>query len=90
MGITRRFNEHPSSVDETYGEHMKVAMHFSGQLALASIKAAVHALLPWMCCTSASRKVAELNHEMTSGARAAVNGQAPVAPATAPVAAQAS
>lgn len=76
MGLTQRFTDHPGSVDETYGEHFRVALRFSGQLAGASAKAAVHAFLPWLCCTSASRKVAQLNHEMTSGARAAVVGDA--------------
>lgn len=92
MGITRRFNEHPNSVDETYGEHMRVALHFSGHLAIASMKAAVHAFLPWMCCTSASRKVADLHREMTSGARAPVDAAlASTAPVeSAPLAAQAS
>ncbi len=76
MGLTQRFTDHPRSVDETYGEHLRVALGFSGQLAIASMKAAVHAFLPWLCCTSASRKVAQLNREMTSGARAAVAGEA--------------
>ena len=76
MGLTLRFTDHPRSVDETYGEHFLVALRFSGHLAIASMKAAVHAFLPWLCCTSASRKVAELNREMTSGARAAVAGDA--------------
>ncbi|MDH3684030.1 MAG: DUF6356 family protein [Acidimicrobiia bacterium] len=70
MAWRRRFTEHPASVDETYGEHLRVALHFSGQLAVASAAAAVHALAPWLCTRSASTKVAQLNVEMTSGARA--------------------
>lgn len=72
MGLRQRFTDHPNSVDETYGEHLRVALHFSRELAAASAKAAVHAFLPWLCCRSASQSVARLNDEMTSGARGAV------------------
>lgn len=71
MGITQRFTEHPSSVDESYGEHFRVALHFSRELAGASLQAALHAFFPWMCCSSASSRIKQLNAEMTSGARGA-------------------
>lgn len=74
MGLSQRFTDHPSSVDESYGEHLRVALHFSKELAGASVRAAVHAFLPWMCCSSASSRVKQLHEEMTSGAR----GQSPV------------
>ena len=71
MGIKQRFTEHPNSVDETYGEHLRVALHFSRELAAASVQAAVHAFLPFLYRTSASTKVKQLHTEMTTGNRAA-------------------
>lgn len=77
MGIKQRFTDHPDSVGESYREHMRVAFHFSRELAGASLQAAVHAVLPWMCCTSASARVKQLHTEMTTGARAAQADPAP-------------
>lgn len=71
MGITQRFTDHPNSVDESYLEHMRVALHFARELAGASLQAAVHAFLPWCCSSSASARVKELHGEMTTGARGA-------------------
>ena len=70
MGIKQHFTDHPSSVDETYGEHFRVALHFSRELAAASIQAAIHAIFPFLCTSSASARVKQLHREMTSGARA--------------------
>ena len=74
MGIRLRFRkaflDHPASVDETYFEHFKVATHYSKELAGASAKAMIHALVPGMCCTSASEKIKQLHGEVTTGQRA--------------------
>jgi hypothetical protein len=69
MGIKAKFTEHPASVGETYGEHFKVATHFSLELAKASIAAALHAIYPCACTTRASDKVKSLHAEMTTGSR---------------------
>jgi hypothetical protein len=74
MGLRNRFRkaflDHPASVDETYFEHFRVASHYSRELAGASAKAMVHALVPGMCCTSASDKIKQLNTQVTTGHRA--------------------
>lgn len=69
MGLRRAFTEHPASVGETYTEHMRVAAHFAKELSLAAGAAAVHAIVPSMCCTSASDRIMKLHAEMTTGAR---------------------
>lgn len=71
MAIASKFTDHPNSVDETYLQHMGVALHFSGSLARASVSALVHAVFPWLCCTSASSRVKQMHHVLTTGARAA-------------------
>ncbi len=60
------FTEHPSSVDETYGEHFMVALGFSRRLAAASGAALLHAICPSLCTTTASERVKEMCDEMMS------------------------
>lgn len=49
------FTDHPASVDETYLEHMRFAFGFSFWLAVAAGAAMLHAIVPAMCETTASR-----------------------------------
>lgn len=70
--VTRRFTEHPAAVDETYGEHFKVAAGFARTLAVAAAAAAVHAIVPAWCERSASRRIVELHERISTGHRAAI------------------
>lgn len=69
MGIRTRFTDHPAQVGETYFEHQRVALHFSRRLFMAALQAAVHAVAPWRCRTSASDCIAQLHAEITAGGR---------------------
>jgi len=69
MTLKQFFTEHPASVDETYFEHFKVAARFARCLTLAAGAAAVHAVVPSMCTTTASERICQLHDEMTSGKR---------------------
>ena len=69
--MKQHFTEHPASVGESYTEHFRVAAHFARCLAKAAGAAAVHAVVPSMCKTTASECIRELYAEMNSGARAA-------------------
>lgn len=60
MQLTRLFTEHPASVGEDYFGHMAFALRFSGLLALAAGAALVHAVLPFLCQTTASRILRDL------------------------------
>ncbi len=60
----RLFIDHPASVDETYGEHFVAAMRYAGRMAVCAGAAAVHAVVPGLCCTTASERIHELNDEM--------------------------
>jgi hypothetical protein len=66
--IKHIFLDHPSSVGETYGEHFKVAMGFSGHLLRAACAAALHAFVPALCKTTASQTIAQLNDKITTRA----------------------
>ena len=70
MDLGRAFTEHPAKVGETWSEHCRVALGFSRDLAIAAGAAAVHALVPAWCETTASSRICELKERMTTGARA--------------------
>lgn len=60
MGLARLFTNHPASVDETYLGHMAFAAWFSSRLFMAGGAALIHAVLPFLFETTASRIVREL------------------------------
>ena len=61
------FLSHPRTVNESYFEHQRAAFRYGGKLILAGLACLAHGLVPALCVTSGSRRVAALNHEM--GAR---------------------
>ena len=54
------FTSHPEKVGETYFGHMAFAAWFCSRLSLAACAALVHAFLPFLFETTASRIVREL------------------------------
>ena len=58
--IARIFLDHPSKVDESYGEHARFAFGFSLKLFAAAGAALVHALIPCLFERTASRIVGDL------------------------------
>lgn len=54
------FLDHPASVEESYFEHMRFAASFACWLIVAGLAAAVHAVVPALCETTASRIVRRL------------------------------
>ena len=63
--IRRLFTNHPRSVGETYLEHMGFAMGVAGSLFLAGAAAFIHALVPALCQTSASKRITRLAMKVT-------------------------
>ncbi|MGC6498249.1 MAG: DUF6356 family protein [Candidatus Puniceispirillaceae bacterium] len=55
------FLDHPRSVGETYFQHQRFALRISGQLMLAAVGAIIHAVVPKLCETSASRRIRSLH-----------------------------
>lgn len=62
--LARMFFAHPASVDESYTQHARVALGFSGQLFLAAGAALVHALIPCVFEKTASRIIHNLHARM--------------------------
>jgi hypothetical protein len=66
MHLKRLFTEHPDAVGESYFEHMQVALSFAGPLLKAGFAALVHAILPFLCVTTASTTVKRLHARMVN------------------------
>lgn len=60
----RGFIDHPASVNETYFEHMRFAGSFALTLFAAGGAALVHAIIPPLFETTASRQIAKLHARM--------------------------
>lgn len=67
--LLRAFTEHPASVGESYWQHLAFALGFAARLLLAGLAALVHAVLPFLFKTTASRLIAEMARR--TGARRA-------------------
>jgi hypothetical protein len=66
MALKQFFTEHPESVGESYLEHMNVALSFAGPLLAAGLAALIHAFLPFLFLTTASRTVKQLHARMVN------------------------
>ena len=60
------FIDHPASVDESYFEHMRFASSFAFWLAVAAGAALIHAVIPAMCESTASRIINRFHNRMTN------------------------
>ena len=58
--INRIFLDHPSSVNETFLQHMAFALKFAGLLFAAAFAALVHAIVPCLFQKTASGIIAKL------------------------------
>jgi hypothetical protein len=72
MNPLRAFTEHPSSVGETYTEHLAQAGCFGLRMIGAGIACLVHALLPFLFARTGSVAIAELNDRMVVNRRRSV------------------
>jgi hypothetical protein len=62
--FARLFLDHPRSVDETYGEHFRVASRVGVLLIGAGLAAFVHAIVPEWHKRTGSRTIRRLNAEL--------------------------
>ncbi|MBO6813954.1 MAG: hypothetical protein JJ891_03760 [Rhizobiaceae bacterium] len=62
--LHRTFLAHPNSVEESYFQHFRFAMNFSGTLFVAACAALIHALVPALCERTASSRINELHRRM--------------------------
>ena len=62
--ISRAFTEHPSSVGESYIEHLIAASGFSIRMIGAGLACFVHALLPFLFVTTGRNTILHLHDRM--------------------------
>lgn len=67
--MKKLFTDHPSSVGETYFEHMANALRFGAALAVAATACAVHAFLPFFFKTTGSRIIVRVHDRMVVNRR---------------------
>lgn len=60
------FLDHPATVNESYLQHMRFALGFAFWLSIAAIAALVHAAIPALCETTASRILKRLTAKIES------------------------
>ena len=56
---------HPASVGESYGQHFVFALRFACRLFVAGGAAMVHAVIPSLCETTASRCIRAMHDDLT-------------------------
>lgn len=64
--LTALFSDHPTSVNETYFEHMRFAATFAFWLMAAAFCAAVHAIIPALFEKTAGNIIRRLNDKITN------------------------
>lgn len=64
--VVSLFTAHPATVNETYFGHMRFALTFAFWLAVAAMAALVHAVLPFLCETTASTILNRLTAKMNA------------------------
>jgi hypothetical protein len=67
--LHRLFLSHPQTVDESYGEHFGFALGFAARLFGAGLAALVHAVIPCLFETTASRMIREMHDRITHRGR---------------------
>jgi hypothetical protein len=68
--LHRLFMSHPQAVDESYGEHFLFALAFAVRLFGAGCAALVHAIIPCLFETTASRMIRDMHDRIASRAHA--------------------
>ena len=63
--LGRVFLDHPATVNESYFQHMRFAFGFAFWLSVAAGAALIHALIPALCETTASRILRRLHDRIT-------------------------
>ncbi len=71
MALTRLFTQHPASVGETYLQHFRSGARFGARMLAGGLACVVHALLPFLFQSTASRCIDHLYQRMVVNRSAA-------------------
>jgi len=67
--LNRLFRDHPRAVGESYGEHLFAASGFGISMMLAGLACVIHAIIPALFVTTASRVVDRLHDQLVVNRR---------------------
>lgn len=67
--LKRIFIDHPRSIGESYGEHMREALGFSFTMIGAGLACLVHAFVPALFTATGSSQIARLHARMITRRR---------------------
>jgi hypothetical protein len=62
--LRNQFTTHLDDVGETYIEHFWAASGFAAVMLIASVKVAIHAIIPCLFVKDGSEAIKELHHRM--------------------------
>ena len=62
--LVKVFLDHPHSLNETYCQHQRRALHFGSSMIGAGVACIIHALVPALFVRTASMTVRSLHDEM--------------------------
>ena len=71
----RAFTDHPESVGETYLEHMHSASWFAMTMFAGGVVCLLHAIFPFACQKSGSRRIKALYERMVTNRHRAPESQ---------------
>ena len=66
MPIVKLFTDHPSSVGESYTEHLAVASSFGLRMILGGCACLIHGLLPFLFVKTGSKQITTLHSTMVT------------------------
>jgi hypothetical protein len=72
--LSRLFTAHPASVGETYFGHLVQATSFGFRMLIAGIACILHGLFPFLCVSTGSDAMKDLNAEMSARRERALKG----------------
>ncbi|GDY25824.1 hypothetical protein AHAT_17140 [Agarivorans sp. Toyoura001] len=75
--LVRIFHEHPSSVNESYCQHLMTAGRFSLRLFFAAVVCLVHAILPFAFVKTGSQQIQALHDSMLKNRQANASSHTP-------------
>jgi hypothetical protein len=64
MRLTSLLRDHPASVGETYGEHLRHATGFGLRMVLGGLACIAHGILPFLFVRTGSKQVTTLHQQM--------------------------
>lgn len=66
MDLPRLLTQHPESIGETYGEHLRQASGFGFRMIWAGVACLIHAALPFLFERTGSCAITELHDRMVT------------------------